>query len=499
MLIQAPFLCLEFFGSHISKLIDGEFCGVSETKLVLVVSSLIVFVLLAGSYRLESKKDSLIKFSLLVMIAIPFSIVGFKVWHDWKKDTQSINLASFTNNSSHLHNLIIRGLRKGLADGKTPFKQLIKPISEANSKIQLKNCFGECGGQAIVWGSSSSFQNGNIIFNLSFKEKCFKNWTKERYDSFRVEINNPVHEDEIERKFIEIGKDLSIFSNIKIDSLTCQFIAPQGNFFKLAEERIKQIDHSGAKDEWNRVLRIILAHAYYNANDVTSARSTLKDALSIYPNDLDLIGFLSLTSFESNDYAQTLRDLDYPRAILAKSPFLLSNRGIMYRLLGRFGEAVDDFNDAIELENSMTLKARYLVNRAQALDGLGKFKEALLDYKTAVSLDPKDDRVYLVRPVTYLKTGDYLSAAEDLTYYSQKYPEEIKETLPLLCISLWKNEMKDSALKACDAVPVSRNLTMKNVIYDLPGPVHFKLNNDNTIQFTNKKSFPVKLENQLKK
>jgi len=85
------------------------------------------------------------------------------------------------------------------------------------------------------------------------------------------------------------------------------------------------------------------------------------------------------------------------------------NRGTELGKLGRFEEAIADFNRAIDEHPFESVFG----NRATAYYFLGRYREALSDYDRAIAFDPSNPNSYQGRGLTLRALGDYAQAQLD--------------------------------------------------------------------------------------
>ncbi len=71
-----------------------------------------------------------------------------------------------------------------------------------------------------------------------------------------------------------------------------------------------------------------------------------------------------------------------------------NNSGLAKAKLGKYREAIVDYDQAIELDPEY---AKAYHNRGNAKYHLGKYREALVNYNQAIELDPKNTEIYYQR------------------------------------------------------------------------------------------------------
>lgn len=87
-----------------------------------------------------------------------------------------------------------------------------------------------------------------------------------------------------------------------------------------------------------------------------------------------------------------------------------NDRGTIYDKMGRYEEALADYNRAIELDPS--LMSAYS-NRALTLSALQRYEEALADYDKALALNPQQHLTYFGRGQLYMQRGEQEKALAD--------------------------------------------------------------------------------------
>jgi Flp pilus assembly protein TadD len=100
----------------------------------------------------------------------------------------------------------------------------------------------------------------------------------------------------------------------------------------------------------------------------------------------------------------------YPRRIADA----YNNRGFNRSFrLGRFEEAIADFDEAIALNPGV---AKFWSNKGQALGMLGRNEEALVAYNKAIELMPRDADYWNNRGAVKIQKGDFAGAIADCTH-----------------------------------------------------------------------------------
>jgi tetratricopeptide (TPR) repeat protein len=94
-------------------------------------------------------------------------------------------------------------------------------------------------------------------------------------------------------------------------------------------------------------------------------------------------------------------------------------RGQTYLVMGRYDQALADFNRAIEVDPE---DAWAIGSRGQTYRLMGRYDEALADLNRAIELDPDQDWVIAERGETYRLVERYDEALADLDRAIELYP-----------------------------------------------------------------------------
>jgi len=121
-----------------------------------------------------------------------------------------------------------------------------------------------------------------------------------------------------------------------------------------------------------------------------------------------LILLLCLRRLEDSIY-------DFNRAIEldGSNPIIYSNRGLVYRKMDRFENAIDDYTCEIEYGASNNVKA--FNNRAYCFAKLGHYDEAIADYSTVLKFDELNIHALHNRGISYERLAKYMQAIKDFS------------------------------------------------------------------------------------
>jgi tetratricopeptide (TPR) repeat protein len=110
-------------------------------------------------------------------------------------------------------------------------------------------------------------------------------------------------------------------------------------------------------------------------------------------------------------YQEALADFDRAIALDEKYSWAIASRGRTYRLMGRYQEALADFDRAIALDEKL---AWVIANRGEAYRLMKRYQEALADFDRAIALDEKDAWYRYCRAQAYMLIGQIKAFESDI-------------------------------------------------------------------------------------
>ena len=123
---------------------------------------------------------------------------------------------------------------------------------------------------------------------------------------------------------------------------------------------------------------------------------------------------------------------------------IFNSRGLAYLALNEPDKALDDFSNAIELDEKNT---EYYLNRASLLAKGKEYDKAQLDYAAAVKLNPRGTEAYAGRGMIFLENGDLSSALADFEKVLERDPRNTA-ALYSMGIAFKRQKRSDKALEA---------------------------------------------------
>jgi tetratricopeptide (TPR) repeat protein len=122
------------------------------------------------------------------------------------------------------------------------------------------------------------------------------------------------------------------------------------------------------------------------------------------------------------NYEQAMADVN--QAIeLEPSPLFYNERGILYTTLQQYDLALADYATAIE--RSAGKLSDPFINRTVTLRALGRYEEALVDYTSALAIDPDDFDAYRGRGTIHMDMRNYEAALVDLHRSLELAPRQV--------------------------------------------------------------------------
>ncbi|MFC2096426.1 tetratricopeptide repeat protein [Bacteroidota bacterium] len=112
------------------------------------------------------------------------------------------------------------------------------------------------------------------------------------------------------------------------------------------------------------------------------------------------------------------KNSDYPQFYLT--------RGIVYIKKGKYEDAIEDLNRALDLSqglNNKNFENKIYINRGAAYQKLMQNDAALNDYSKAIQLNDDNPDVYLYRGFLYYQRNDHPEALEDFNVVIELDPE----------------------------------------------------------------------------
>lgn len=133
----------------------------------------------------------------------------------------------------------------------------------------------------------------------------------------------------------------------------------------------------------------------------------------VYNGTLDRMIYDALEAHSKQEYDKALKI--YSQIIRLKpeanvDSIIHNHRGMVYFVLSNYDKAIEDFNQAIQKNQSY---ARAYTNRGMAFRMLQKYNRALEDFSRAIELDRMQVDAYMGRAQIYFELGNFPKALEE--------------------------------------------------------------------------------------
>jgi tetratricopeptide (TPR) repeat protein len=159
------------------------------------------------------------------------------------------------------------------------------------------------------------------------------------------------------------------------------------------------------------ILLIFCAITYERCNVWKNSLSLWNDVLAKFPV---AIAFNSrgVAYGHQGDYNDAIEDFNQAIQINPTSALAYNNRGLAYNDKGDHDRAIDDFSQAVKLNpiGSLAYNNRGLVYKVK-----GDYDRAIEDFSQAIKLNPRNFDTYYNRGLTYNAKGDFDHAIEDFS------------------------------------------------------------------------------------
>jgi len=123
------------------------------------------------------------------------------------------------------------------------------------------------------------------------------------------------------------------------------------------------------------------------------------------------LGIIGLTYSYLGEYNDALDYYNESIELDENNMYSFLNRGFTYNLMGRYAEGLDDFNKALTIDRNF---AYAYSNRAYSKIKLNDVDDALADITRSLELDDKNSYAYRNLGIYYLEKGDYKVALFNL-------------------------------------------------------------------------------------
>lgn len=156
--------------------------------------------------------------------------------------------------------------------------------------------------------------------------------------------------------------------------------------------------------------------AYLKNSEFEKALKDFDKAIELSPNFLNAYMNRGNVYIHQNRLSDALRDFNF---VIENNDYaaLFINRAILYRILGEYDKAIEDYNIAQSLQPK---RASIYNNRGILYNIVGKYDLAISDYKKAIKLDSEYSAPYYGLACCYSKKNEKIKALSFLELAIQK-------------------------------------------------------------------------------
>ena len=151
------------------------------------------------------------------------------------------------------------------------------------------------------------------------------------------------------------------------------------------------------------------SQVYTEKGEYDLALTDISKAIALSNNDLNRASTYNGRATilrKKGEFDRSIADFSVAIKLAPKNPKYLANRGEVWRLSGNLGQALEDQNRAIELYAGFPGAALGFTLRGETLRYMGRYEEALSDFDQAIRAEPDYAPAYTGRGLTFERLGD---------------------------------------------------------------------------------------------
>lgn len=219
----------------------------------------------------------------------------------------------------------------------------------------------------------------------------------------------------------------------KLDSNSAIIYAYKGFAYRqlgMEEESLEAFkQYMQTRDSLSAIDYKLIGKARLKTGDIDGAITNFERALEIEPGEAEYF-YLFRALYANEAYDKALRQIN--NAIKLNSEFYgyFLNRGNTQLRLGKFEQALMDYDYALQLEPGVA-DSYYL--RGKALDTLKRHEEAIIDFSRAIQLNPNDGTYFSKRGNARYAMGQRKAACLDWTIANNLGYYEDFDKIKTLC------------------------------------------------------------------
>lgn len=186
-------------------------------------------------------------------------------------------------------------------------------------------------------------------------------------------------------------------------------------------QKLEAKDYNASIADFSQALReqpsdtsalIGIIRAYTVTENYKEAQRVVDNAVKQYPNLPDFYMRRGILNNIRGQHRRAIPDFDKALELAtgSKQIAILVNRGVSYMRDDNYERAMQDFNEALEINprNASALSYKAFINYRQ-----NNFAEAIEIYNKALDVDPENAMSYYNRGMSYLRSGNKPKACSD--------------------------------------------------------------------------------------
>ncbi len=195
-------------------------------------------------------------------------------------------------------------------------------------------------------------------------------------------------------------------------------------FNKMAYCKLQLKDYRGASKDLESSLEIMpdnfdcikfLGRILYLDQRYEEAKKKYEDAYKINGNDHELIFYMGELRAAGKDVKGAIDVFTQVLELKETYAPALIQRGILKYKQKEFNYAIKDITDGMKWAKQGEITLEAYETRAMSYFEVGRFKEAITDFNKVLELDPKHENGYIYRGASKINLNDNSGAIEDLT------------------------------------------------------------------------------------
>ena len=199
-----------------------------------------------------------------------------------------------------------------------------------------------------------------------------------------------------------------------------------------------------------------------------AALRSAREAITIDPNNAHAYAYgagavLELEGFEGILTAQ--EQMEFALALAPDDPVVRRFRGILFQNQGLYGNAIEEYQIAIENTNNPTLQAELLILQARNSYALQNLSSAILYFEDAIARDADNAAAFDGLALMYFQLGEYPKAEENATIAKELDPAMVRAYARLGAAQYRQNNYAPAIENLSYAVERYQTVTLDNAIF----------------------------------